>query len=142
MAELDKEQLDDRFCQAARKDMNTTNHTRFYKNGDGMLCRHGHEEGTQQVVVARSLVANIFKRKHSSPLGGDLGETKMYRTLRGRYHWPSLAADVFGWVAACGTCAKNRLMEVRSSSSMRLFPATEPSEAVAIDLLGPLPRAP
>ena len=66
----------------------------------------------------------------------------MYRTLRRRYYWPSLAADVFGWVAACATCAKNRLMEVRSSSAMRLFPATEPFEAVAIDVLGPLPRTP
>ena len=32
-------------------------------------------------------------------------------------------------------------MEVQISSFMRLFPATEPFEAVAIDLLGPLPRS-
>jgi len=66
----------------------------------------------------------------------------MHRTLRRRYYWPSLAADVIGWVAACATCAKNRLMEVRSFSAMRLFSATEPVKAVAIDLLGPLPRTP
>jgi len=94
------------------------------------------------VVVPRSLVADVLEREHSFPLGGHPGETKMYRTLRRRYYWPSLAAGVFGWVAACATCAKNRLMEVRSSSAMRLFPATEPFESVAIDLLGPLPRTP
>jgi len=142
MAKLAKEQLADSFWQEIREDMDTTDRTRFYENGDGMLCRHVQQEGTQQVVVPRSLVADRLEREHSSPLGGHPGETKMYRTLRRRYYWPSLAADVFGWVAARATCARNRLMEVRSSSAMTLFPATEPFEAVAIDLLGPLPRTP
>jgi len=142
MAELAKEQLAGSFCQEIRKDMDTTDRTQFYENGDGMLCRHGQQERTQQVDVPRSVVADVLEREHSSPLGGHLVETKMYRTLRRRYYWPSLAADVVGWVAACATCAKNRLMEIRISSGMRLFPATEPFEAVAIDLLGPLPRTP
>jgi len=142
MAELAKEQLADSICQEIRKDMDTTDRTRFYENCDGILCRHAQQEGAQQVVVPRSLVADVLEREHSSPLGGHPVETKMCRTLRRRYYWPSLAADVFGWVAACATGAKNRLMEIRSSSAMRLFPATEPFEAVAIDLLGPLPRTP
>ncbi|GAB0491039.1 hypothetical protein MMPV_005598 [Pyropia vietnamensis] len=33
-------------------------------------------------------------------------------------------------------------MERRVTSTMRLFPATEPFAAVAVDLLGPLPRTP
>ena len=142
MSKLAKEQLADSFCQEIRKDMNTTDRTRFYENGDGMLCRHGQQEGTQQGVVPRSLVADELAREHSCPLRGHPGETKMYGTLRRKYYWPSLAADVFFWVAACATCAKNRLMNVQSSSAMRLLPATEPFEAVAIDLLGPPPRAP
>jgi len=88
MAVLAKEQLDDSVCQEARKHLNTMNQTRFYENGDGMLCRHGQQEGTQQVVVPRSLVADVLKREHSSPLGGHPGETKMYRTLRRRCYWP------------------------------------------------------
>jgi len=66
----------------------------------------------------------------------------MYQTLRRRYYWPSLVADVFDWVAACPTCAKKRLMETRSTASMRLFLAKEPFAAVALDRLGPSPRTP
>jgi len=66
----------------------------------------------------------------------------MYLTLRDQYYWPSLAIDVFGWVASCLTCAKNRLMGTQSEVFMRLFPATEPFAALAIDLLGLLPRTP
>jgi len=50
--------------------------------------------------------------------------------------------DVFGWVAACPTCAKNRLMGTQSEAFMRLFLATKPFAALAIELLGPLPRTP
>ena len=64
----------------------------------------------------------------------------MYQTMRNHYYWPSLAADVFSWVAACPACAKNPLMGTQSTAPMRLFPATEPFAALAIDLLGPLPR--
>ena len=66
----------------------------------------------------------------------------MFQTLRDHYYWPSLAADVFGWVAAYLTCAKNRLMDTKSTAPMRLFPATEPLASLAIELLGPLPRTP
>jgi len=50
--------------------------------------------------------------------------------------------NVFGWVAACPTCAKNRLMGTQSKGFMRLFLATEPFAALAIDLVGLLPRTP
>jgi len=66
----------------------------------------------------------------------------MYQTLRDQYYWPSLVMDVFGWVAACLACAKNRLMGTQSKAFIRFLPATEPFEALAIDLLGPLPRTP
>jgi len=62
----------------------------------------------------------------------------MYQILRDQYYWPSLAMNVFGLVAACPTCAKNPLMGMHSKALMRLFPATEPFAALAIDLLGPL----
>jgi len=49
---------------------------------------------------------------------------------------------VFGWVAARPTCAKNLLIGTQSKAFMRLFPATEPFAALAIDLLGTVPRTP
>jgi len=122
--------------------LDTPTPTRFYENADGLLCRRGHREGTQQVLVPQSLGKDVLRAEHSSPLAAHPGGTRMYQTLRDHHYWPSLAADVFGWGAACPTCAKNQLMGTQSKAFMRLFPATEPSAAVAIDLLGPLPRTP
>jgi len=85
-------------------------------------------------------VKDVLRAEQSCPLAAHPGGKRMYQTLRDQYHWPSLAMDVLGWVAACPTCAKNRLMGTQSEAFMRLFPATQPFAALAIDLLGPLPR--
>jgi len=142
LAELATAQQADNFCQKVQKDLNTTEATRFCASGDGILCRQGHQQGVQQVVVPQSLTTDILQREPSSPLGEHPGATRMYQTHRRRYYWPFVVADVLGWVAACPTCAKKRLMETRSTASVRLFPAKEPSAAVALDLVGPLPRTP
>jgi len=140
LSELAQKQATDDFCQGVKKALDTRTPTRFYENADGLFCRQGHPEGTQQFLVPQSVVKDVLRAEHSSPFAAHPGGTRMYQTLRDQYTWPSLAVDVFGWVAACPICAKNRLMGTQSKAFMRLFPATEPFAALAIDLLGPLPR--
>jgi len=142
LGELSQKQADDEFCQEVKKLLDTSESTRFYQNADGLLCREGHRAGSQQLLIPRSLVNEVLRAEHSSPLAAHPGGSRMYRSLRENSYWPSLAADVFGWVAACPTCAKNRLMGTQSTALMRLFPATEPFADLAIYLLGPLPRTP
>lgn len=84
----------------------------------------------------------FLKREHSSPWSENAGSTKLYPTRRQKYYRPSLVADVYGYVAPCATCAENGLMESSQSSAVRLFPSTEPLAAIAVHLLGPLPRKP
>lgn len=51
-----------------------------------------------------------------------------------------MAADIIQTVRTCQHCAKNRIRLIKRSNPMKLFPATEPLESVAMDLLGPLPK--
>jgi len=140
LSELSQKQATHEICQGIKKLLDTPTPTRFCENADGLLFLRGHREGTQQLLVPQSLVKDFLWAEHSSPLAAHLGGKRMYQTQRDHYFWPSLAVDVFGWVAACPTCEKNRLMCTQSKAFMRLFPATEPFAAMAIDLLGPLPR--
>jgi transposase InsO family protein len=48
--------------------------------------------------------------------------------------------DVEETVRQCNSCPKNRVQERKRVSLLKLFPATEPLEFVAIDILGPLPK--
>jgi len=140
--ELVKAQEEDSFCKKVWQELNDDQPTRFYESADGILCRRGYVVGEQQGVVPKAMQEDIMTREHSSPLAGHPGSTKMYRTLKRKYYWPSLVADVYGLVASCETCAKNRLMEKKRTTAMRLFSATEPFAAIAGDILGPLPRTP
>ena len=48
--------------------------------------------------------------------------------------------DVFNTVRQCAKCAKERLSLGKHARFLKLFPAQQPLQFVAIDILGPLPR--
>jgi len=100
LGELAQIQADDKFCQEVKQILDTSEPTRVYQNADGLLCREGHRTGSQQLLIPRSLVEDVLRAKHSSPLAAHPGGSRMYQTMRNHYYWPSLAADVFGLVAA------------------------------------------
>lgn len=52
-----------------------------------------------------------------------------------------MVADVYGPVHGSAGCARNRVGDGQHTSDMKLFPATEPFQSVAMDLLGPLPTS-
>ena len=121
LGELAQKQANDEFCQEVKQSLDTSESTRLYQNADGLACREGQRAGTQQLLIPLSLVKDVLRAEHSSPLAAHPGGSRMSQTLRDHYYWPSLAADVCGWVAACPTCAKNRLMGTQSTAPMRLL---------------------
>jgi Integrase zinc binding domain len=64
----------------------------------------------------------------------------MFATMRQRFFWRNMYKDVEDMVRQCTLCAKNRVQERERVSMMKLFPANEPLEFDAIDILGPLPK--
>jgi len=66
LGELVQKQATDKFCQAVKKILDTPTPTRFYENADGLLCRRGHREGTQLVLVPQFLVKDVLWAEHSS----------------------------------------------------------------------------
>jgi hypothetical protein len=63
----------------------------------------------------------------------------MFASMRQRYYWRNMYKDVEETVRQCAPCAKNRVKERRKVSLMKLFPANEPLEFIAIDTW-PLPE--
>ena len=51
-----------------------------------------------------------------------------------------MANDAFSTVRNCASCAAARRALVRHQKDLKLFPAAEPLDFVAMDLLGPLPK--
>jgi len=82
----------------------------------------------------------ILTLEHAPAHAGHPGANKMYVSMRRFFYWESMVADVYAYVANCGTCSKGRVGGRRRTNPLRLFPQTEPLSAVCLDLLGPLPK--
>jgi len=93
-----------------------------------------------QVYVPKSLRMEILTVKHAPAHAGHPGANKMYVSMRRFIYWESMVADMYAYVANCGTCAKGRVGGRRRTNPLMLFPPTEPLSVVCLDLLGPLPK--
>jgi len=69
------------------------------------------------------------------------GMNRMYYTMRKAYYWPSMVTDMHTTITKCTTCAQNRLALRRHTTSLTLFPATEPLTELSVDIFGPIPAS-
>ena len=140
-ARLVAAQAEDAFCKGQREALDRGVNLPFQVDEKGILCRRAPLDGSVQVVIPAALRQEILRREHEPVHAGHPGSTRMYNTMRRKYYWPSMVADVYAWVAQCSGCARNRVHGQTHTSLMRLFPATEPFSGLAMDLLGPLPTS-
>jgi len=77
LSELAQKQATDGFCQGVKNLLDTPTPTRFCESADGFLCRRGHREGTQRLLVPQFIVKDVLRVEHSSPLAAHPGGTRM-----------------------------------------------------------------
>jgi len=139
-------QAEDAFCKKQLKELDVlsppdpkwSRQTFFFRERNGLLCRHSVYGRETQVVLPEALKQRLLLYQHQSVLAGHAGSRKMYDTLHRYVYWPTIVVDVYKHVDQCPACAKNRLSERRHASTMKLFPALERFSGPAMDLLGPL----
>jgi Integrase zinc binding domain len=105
-----------------------------------VLCRRSPVDGSKQITVPLSLRSRLLYLSHHPPIAAHPGVQRLYASLRRHYYWPRMVSDVYQVVAQCDKCLQERLALRRPQGDMTLFPAHEPLDYVAIDILGPLPR--
>ena len=105
-----------------------------------VLIRRSPLDGSLQVVVPETLRERLLDIAHNPPISAHPGRSRMYQTLRGDFYWPSMTVDIHFTVDRCDSYARNRIKDQRNIYPMKLFPAANPLEFVAMDILGPLPK--
>jgi hypothetical protein len=140
LEELRTEQEADDECRELFESSLRNAHPIIDMDRDGILVRKAPLDGSEQIVVPKALRARLLHLEHFPKAVGHPGVTKMFRSMRRRYFWRHLFQDVENTVKQCAQCARNNVQERQHANYMKLFPANEPLEYVAIDLLGPLPK--
>ena len=139
--QIRKAQHDDQDCQRVQKRIEEGVRTPYIEDERGLLVRISPKDGAVQILVPKELRQKVLFLAHYTPVAGHPGVSKQYYTMRQTFYWPSMFHDIQQASINCHECAMERVKLRAHKSPMKLFPATEPLEFVAIDLLGPLLRS-
>ena len=139
--EIRSAQAEDKECMIMRQKLESESCPPYYEDERGIIVRKAPIDGVVQIFLTRSLRQRALFLAHHTPVAGHPGITRQFYTMRQQFFWPSMAADIRNVSRNCHACAKERVKLRSHQAPMKLFPATEPLEFVAIDILGPLPKA-
>jgi hypothetical protein len=68
--------------------------TVFDHNDEGLLVRKAPLDGSEQIVVPATLRPRLLHLEHYPRVAGHPGVSRMFRSLRRRYFWRNMSADV------------------------------------------------
>ena len=96
-------------------------------------------EGQKQLLcLPLSLVDDICKEFHDSPLSGHLGVKRTFQKIRSRFYRPKLPMLVQKYVQSCHICQRRNTPPLAPQGFLQSSPLSDPFEVVSIDFLGPL----
>lgn len=139
--EIREAQLADPLSQKTRSAISQGKQTPYTEDDRGLIVRVAPVDHSIQIFIPEALRPRALYLAHYTPVSGHPGISRQYYTMRRTFYWPSMISDIQKMCKDCHTCAKERTRLRSHQSPMKLFPATEPLEFVAIDILGPLPRS-
>ena len=82
----------------------------------------------------------IINEHHMSKCSGHFGSKKMFESIRRKYFWPTMRADIEAYISKCVYCQKNKHGKMNKQPMMITTAATKPMELVELDIMGPLPQ--
>ena len=109
---------------------------------DGILTIR-YDRGAQsfkQVIVPANLVPRLLEKAHDE--SGHYSAGKTLDTIRQKYYWDTLFKDTTSWCRTCSKCQERKHPGTKARAPLQYPPiASEPSQLVAMDFVGPLPEA-
>lgn len=113
----------------------TENEDLFFEDRYGFLCGHHTKNETLiKSVVSEYLRPRVLPPDQFGPLAGISGKTHMNRRLS-HILWSHMSAGVGATVRELTSCANNRACLIKKTRPMQRFPATNPLEPVAAEVL-------
>jgi len=97
---------------------------------------------TLLLVIPVSLINNILKSYHDSPIGGHSGIWRTIHKIQNKYYWQNLNKDTTNFVKSCPECQINKKIGGKPIGSLQPIPIShKPLNKLTFDYLGPLPHS-
>ena len=91
--------------------------------------------GVWRIAVPQSMRETLLEEAHSKNFAGHFAERKVYATLRKKYWWNKMRADVRRHCRACLVCATRRGPGRRVRPPLQPIPVGGPFHRVGVDVL-------
>ena len=116
-----------------------------FKEAGGFLM-YSDPEGEYdgyRIVVPAAARKTVLEAAHAHKLAGHVGRDKTFASIKTKYWWPTLYADVDNFVKTCEVCqkAKDPWDFNKKRPLHPLQPPEAPNDRVHVDLFGPLPES-
>ena len=128
-----QKQLSDEACQKTRNSVIKGKTDRFCILGDGLLVRK--KDSVIQVVVPKSLVPMLLTVYHDLPLAGHLGRNKTYKSIKERFWWKNMCADVRDKVRGCLYCQRRKPRRPLRAGLARSVRSKYPFQRIHVDVI-------
>lgn len=114
----------------------------FYLIGDnGVLYKRERKSGGEKLLalIPNSLVKDIIRLYHDTPLGGHQGSERTYQNLREKCFFPNMSDKISEYVKRCERCAKAKKTGITPVADIIPIRAVQSLfEKTGIDVLGPI----
>lgn len=97
------------------------------------------DEKAWKLVVPQYLNERILRENHDKPTSCHFGRDKTLKKAK-RYFWPKLNIDVELYIKTCLICLQNKVEQHLPGGLMGRRVANHPSQVIAGDIMGPLPK--
>ncbi|CAC5374833.1 unnamed protein product [Mytilus coruscus] len=100
-----------------------------------------HSTGTSslQILVPKVLRQEVITMCHDHIFGAHMGVSKTIEKLKSQFHWYCMGIDVKSHIKHCPVC--NRFKKSKKPrASLQNYIVGHPTDRIALDVIGPLPK--
>ena len=112
---------------------------------NGVLWRRYEDLETKQewrqLVVPQPVCEEVMQELHAGVMGGHVGESKTLQQFKHGFYWPGHSLDIKKWCQTCATCASRKTTAPKICAPLQTIQAGTPMQAIAVDIMGPLPES-
>ena len=102
---------------------------------DGVLCYENPAPGLWRIAVPKSLRPTLLKESHAGKFAGHFAEKKLYATIRTKYWWKGMRAEVRKYCRSCLVCASRKGPGRAQHPQLQPIAVGGPFHMVGVDVL-------
>ena len=127
------------------KNKDSTDTSWLQISGGSMWLRHKHNLDVvddilmheKQIVCPKHLIKNVLFLHHDTPFAGHRAFEPTVDSIKARYYWQYLAADVKSYCQSCDKCQTFNYHQSKLRAPLNPIVTTRPFQTMGTDYMGP-----